>query len=89
MPLPPPPTNRPPVTSRLLLYRPGARSNLLAAERAVQFASNKLRGRSSNRSEDIVHILQRNLRNRYAKLPSDLAAERFRDDLSSLGQIRI
>src|SRR5262249_48148505 len=43
--------------------------NLDAAERAVKFANDKLRGRASNRSEDLVHTLQQNLRAQYSSSP--------------------
>jgi hypothetical protein len=42
-------------------------ANMIAAEFAVKYAHDKLRGRSSNRSEDIVHTLQQNLRDDFGE----------------------
>jgi hypothetical protein len=39
--------------------------NLIHAEAAVTFAESRLRGKASNRPEDIVHTLQQNLREDY------------------------
>jgi hypothetical protein len=41
-------------------------TNLIAAEQAVKYANDRLRGRSSNRSEDLAHTLQADLNTKYA-----------------------
>jgi hypothetical protein len=58
--------------------------NLLLAESAVKYAEQHLRGRASNKPEDIVHTLQRNLRQLYPEYPEmikDTLGNGFQVDL--------
>jgi hypothetical protein len=56
-------------------------TNLIAAEMAVKYAHDNLRGRSSNRSEDLVHTHQHNLRKQFGNNP--WARDALRDEMSN------
>lgn len=64
-----------------LRYRSGAQANLIAAERAVKFANDKLQGRAANRPEDLIHTLQRTLRAEFGN--SADATDRLTEEMSN------
>jgi hypothetical protein len=58
-------------------------SNLIVAEQAAKYANDLLRGRSSNRPEDIAHTMLENLNNRFANMDPEGRRERMTHELTA------